>query len=48
MLHFQFGCVLCHCILEGIIFVRLENVNMLLYLVEGGVVHHHILQKCGW
>jgi hypothetical protein len=27
---FQFECVLCHCVLEGIVFVRLGNVGMLL------------------
>jgi hypothetical protein len=39
--------VLCHCVLDGIMFVRLGNIGMLLCLVEGGVVSLHVLPRCG-
>jgi hypothetical protein len=48
MLYYLFECVLGRCVLEGIMFVWLGNVSMLLCLIMGGVVRHRILQKYGW
>jgi hypothetical protein len=48
MLYFQFECMLCRCVLEGIMLTRLGNVGMLLCLVKGGFVILHILPGCGW
>jgi hypothetical protein len=48
MLYYPFECVLGRCVLEGIVFVWLENVGMFLCLIMGGVGHLHILQKYDW
>jgi hypothetical protein len=37
MLHYWFGCVLIHCVLEGKVFVRLGSIDMPLYLIMEGV-----------
>jgi hypothetical protein len=48
MMYYRFECILGHCVLGDIMFVWLGSVNMLLFLVEGGVGFVHILPRCGW
>jgi hypothetical protein len=48
MMYYRFECVLGRCVLGDIMFVWLGSVNMLLFLVEGGVGLLHILPRCGW
>jgi hypothetical protein len=48
MLYYPFECVLGRCVLEGIVFVGLGSIGMLLCLIMGGVGLLHILQKYGW
>jgi hypothetical protein len=48
MLYYPFECVLGHCVLKGIVFVRLGNVGILLCLIMEGVGHLHILQRYDW
>jgi hypothetical protein len=45
MLYYQFECVLIRCVLEGIVFVWLGSVSMLLCLIVEGVGLLRILQK---
>jgi hypothetical protein len=45
---YWFVCVLGCCVLEGIMFLLLGSVDMLLFLVGEIVGLYHILPICGW